>query len=113
MTPPTDEARPQITVEFPYDPEDDAKRSATSQTFFAAWVNQFGVTEWTCTDEIDGRPTSLLSSTSWEMSGTPRSSHPSVRLPRRSTWHFSILRSRQRTGGNGPGSEPTACRLVN
>jgi hypothetical protein len=50
----TDEARPRITVEFPYDPEDDAKRSATSQTFFAAWVNQFGGVEWTCTDEIDG-----------------------------------------------------------
>jgi hypothetical protein len=47
-------SRPRITVEFPYDPEDDATRSATSQYFFAAWVNQFGDTEWTCTDEIDG-----------------------------------------------------------
>lgn len=50
-----DEIRPRITVEFPYDPEDNAKRSASSQTFFAAWVNQYGVIEWTCTDEIDGR----------------------------------------------------------
>ena len=46
--------RPKLTIEFPYDPEDDVVRKVRSDTFFAAWINQFGAIEWTCTDEIDG-----------------------------------------------------------
>lgn len=40
-----------LSVEWDYDVEDDVTRTAESETFFAAWVNQFGVVEWTCTDE--------------------------------------------------------------
>lgn len=32
------------------DEEDEVTRSAESVRFFAAWVNQFGMIEWTCTD---------------------------------------------------------------
>ena len=45
-----------LTVEWDYDPEDDTQRSATSERFFAAWVNQFGLVEWTAAPEADWAP---------------------------------------------------------
>ena len=40
-----------LDVTWEYDQDDDTQRTASSEAFFAAWVNQFGVIEWTCTDE--------------------------------------------------------------
>ncbi len=42
-----------LQVTWDYDPEDDVTRTATSDRFFAAWVNQFGVIEWTAVPEDD------------------------------------------------------------
>ena len=47
-----------LRLEYDYDAEDRVRRvidldSERGQRFLVAWVNPFGLIEWSCTDELD------------------------------------------------------------